>query len=63
MSRHLLDQLWDSLPNEAAQNELHPQFQQIELIRRGVELAEQREKHPSYAMELKGLLEMVEDLL
>lgn len=34
----------------------------VALIQRGVDLAEKREKHPSYAMELRALQQMVRDL-
>lgn len=32
-------------------------LKELELLRRGVWLAEQREKHPSYAMELQAVLQ------
>jgi predicted transcriptional regulator len=34
----------------------------IDLIRRGVRLAEQRERHPSYVMELQAVLQVVDEL-
>jgi FtsZ-binding cell division protein ZapB len=34
----------------------------LALIRRGVELAEMREKVPSYRMELQGVLQMIDEL-
>lgn len=66
MSRHLLDTLWDSLPTDVASS-VHEQFRvirmELTLLRRGIMLAEKREKSPSYIMELKALLETVDAIL
>lgn len=49
----------DELPREKI---LDIVLDDISLITRGVSLAERRERHPSYAMELRCVLEMLEVL-